>query len=105
MTEHVPQSGMLDKAALLALRETLRGKLLQPGDAQYDDARGVWNGMIDRRPGLIVRCHGVADSKTGTIPFCARQPRSFPTSFAWPPRDSCPSAALRNRDDRMFRRM
>jgi FAD/FMN-containing dehydrogenase len=61
MTEHVPQSGMPDKAALLALRETLRGKMLQPGDGQYDDARGIWNGMIDRRPGLIVRCHGVAD--------------------------------------------
>jgi FAD/FMN-containing dehydrogenase len=61
MTEHVPQSGMPDKAALLALRETLRGKLLQPGDGQYDDARGIWNGMIDKRPGLIVRCHGVAD--------------------------------------------
>jgi FAD/FMN-containing dehydrogenase len=61
MTEHVPQSGMPDKAALLALRETLRGKMLQPGDGQYDDACGIWNGMIDRRPGLIVRCHGVAD--------------------------------------------
>ena len=61
MTEHVPQSGIPDKAALLALRETLRGKMLQPGDRQYDAARGIWNGMIDRRPDLIVRCHGVAD--------------------------------------------
>ena len=40
---------------------SLRGPLLQPGDAGYDDARIVWNGMIDRRPALIARCAGVAD--------------------------------------------
>jgi FAD/FMN-containing dehydrogenase len=37
------------------------GELLGPGDAGYDDARQVWNGAIDRRPGLIARCTGVAD--------------------------------------------
>jgi FAD/FMN-containing dehydrogenase len=39
----------------------LRGTLVQPGDDEYDAVRVVWNGMIDRRPGLIARCHGVAD--------------------------------------------
>ncbi|MFC6718372.1 FAD-binding oxidoreductase [Natrialbaceae archaeon GCM10025810] len=37
------------------------GDLIRPGDPDYDDARAVWNGMIDRRPALIARCRGVAD--------------------------------------------
>jgi FAD/FMN-containing dehydrogenase len=39
----------------------LRGKLLRPSDDGYDDARKVWNGMIDRRPALIARCTEAAD--------------------------------------------
>lgn len=39
----------------------LRGTLLQPGDTGYDEARQIWNAMIDRRPGLIVRCRGTSD--------------------------------------------
>ena len=37
------------------------GELLRPGDHGFDDSRRVWNGAIDRRPGLIARCAGVAD--------------------------------------------
>jgi len=37
------------------------GQLLRPGDATYDDARRVHNGLIDKRPALIARCRGVAD--------------------------------------------
>jgi FAD/FMN-containing dehydrogenase len=36
-------------------RTTFRGEVVMPMDAAYDDARRVWNGMIDRRPALIVR--------------------------------------------------
>jgi hypothetical protein len=43
------------------LADTFRGELIAPGDAAYDDARAVYNGMIDRRPGLIARCADVAD--------------------------------------------
>ena len=42
-------------------RRSLRGDLLQPGDPDYDQARTVWNAMIDRRPALIARCIGPSD--------------------------------------------
>ena len=37
------------------------GELLQPGDHEYEDARRVHNGLVDRRPALIARCRGTAD--------------------------------------------
>ena len=37
------------------------GELLRPGDDGYDEARKIWNGMIERRPALIARCTGTAD--------------------------------------------
>lgn len=40
---------------------TLRGELIQPGDPSYDEARTVYNAMIDRHPRMIVRCADVAD--------------------------------------------
>src|SRR5215469_8477655 len=52
---------ILEEATVLNLAESLRGRLLQSGDAGYDEARRVWNGMIDRRPAIIARCAGAAD--------------------------------------------
>ena len=43
------------------LRSRVRGAIVQPGDEAYDSARKVYNGMIDKRPALIVRCVDVAD--------------------------------------------
>jgi FAD/FMN-containing dehydrogenase len=43
------------------LRAALRGQLLGGGDAGYDNARRIWNGMFDRHPALIARCAGAAD--------------------------------------------
>lgn len=51
----------LDEAVIEAFKASLRGDLIRPGDAAYDDARKIYNGMIDRRPGLIARCKDVAD--------------------------------------------
>lgn len=51
----------LDDHAVEEFRAGLRGELIVPDHAEYDEARRVWNGMIDRRPALIARCAGVAD--------------------------------------------
>ena len=40
----------LDEQAVAALRSQLRGELVEPGDAQYDEVRTVYNAMIDKRP-------------------------------------------------------
>jgi FAD/FMN-containing dehydrogenase len=44
-----------------ALRERLRGDVLQPGDAGYERARALWNAAVGTRPGAIARCQGTAD--------------------------------------------
>ncbi len=51
----------VDAAAIDAFTAAMRGPVLRPGDAGYDEARAIWNAMIDRRPGMIARCTGVAD--------------------------------------------
>ncbi|QQF02409.1 FAD-binding oxidoreductase [Sinorhizobium meliloti] len=57
------QSGitMVSAAAIEAFTARLRGRVLIATDAAYYEARTIWNGMIDRRPGLIVQCAGAAD--------------------------------------------
>jgi FAD/FMN-containing dehydrogenase len=52
---------ILEPAKIGRLEATLRGTLLRPGTDAYEAARRVHNAMIDRRPGLIVRCAGVSD--------------------------------------------
>jgi FAD/FMN-containing dehydrogenase len=46
------------------LQGSLRGSVLLPGEPAYDQARAIWNAMIDKRPALIVRCAGAADVRT-----------------------------------------
>ncbi len=46
---------------LTALRPQLRGSLCLQDEAGYDEARTIWNAMIDRRPGAVVRCRGASD--------------------------------------------
>ena len=60
----------MDNAALTALREGVRGTVTTAGDAGYDDARKVHNGMIDRRPAVIVRPANAGDVIT-TVLFAA----------------------------------
>ena len=51
----------LDETAVQTLRSQVRGELIRQGDGAYDEARKVYNGMIDRRPALIARCVDAAD--------------------------------------------
>ncbi|HEY1596676.1 MAG TPA: FAD-binding oxidoreductase [Thermoleophilaceae bacterium] len=52
---------VVGEASLQELEESLRGELIRPADAGYDEARAIWNGAIDKHPAAIVRCAGVAD--------------------------------------------
>jgi FAD/FMN-containing dehydrogenase len=51
----------LDQETVRGFTEGIRGAVLLPEDPSYDDARAIWNGLIDRRPALIVQCTGAAD--------------------------------------------
>jgi len=68
---------MIREEAIGAFRASLRGDILEPRDAQYDDSRKIWNGMIDKRPALIVRCAGVSD-----VLQCVRFARSHQVPVA-----------------------
>jgi FAD/FMN-containing dehydrogenase len=50
--------------AVRALAETFAGELVLPGDADYDSARAVWNGMIDGRPAIVARPAAADDVAT-----------------------------------------
>lgn len=56
-----PTGASLDKEALAALQQGVRGKVAVAGSPDYDEARTVWNAMIDRHPAVAVRCAGAAD--------------------------------------------
>jgi FAD/FMN-containing dehydrogenase len=47
--------------AVVELAARLDGEVLTDGHPEYERARRVWNGMIDKRPALIVRCAGTSD--------------------------------------------
>jgi len=52
---------MVPQTAIENLKKHLRGQLLRPQDPGYDEARKIWNGMIEKRPALIARCNGAGD--------------------------------------------
>ncbi len=51
----------LDEEAVQSFAGRLHGELVRPGDAGYDEARSIWNAMIDKRPALIARCENADD--------------------------------------------
>jgi FAD/FMN-containing dehydrogenase len=55
----------VSSSAVDELKTAMRGQVLLPGDASFDEARSIWNAMIDRRPAIILRCAGVADVRRG----------------------------------------
>ena len=50
-----------DSAAIANLRRNLKGPVSLPGDADYERGRRVWNGRVDKRPAVIVRCRSDED--------------------------------------------
>ncbi len=54
-------AGRLNGSDIAALRAGIRGEVLTPSSAAYDEARKTWNGMVDRRPAVIVRCTNAQD--------------------------------------------
>ena len=54
-------SEAINDAAVQQLKASMRGVIIQPGDASYDSARALYNAMIDKRPALIAQCRDVAD--------------------------------------------
>lgn len=61
VTRNTGGETVLSDGALDSLQAKLRGAILLASDAAYDDARTIWNALIDHRPALIVRCAGAAD--------------------------------------------
>jgi FAD/FMN-containing dehydrogenase len=52
---------------LAELRKLLEGEVIGPQDPAYDEARTLWNGMIDRRPAIIARCRTAADVASAVV--------------------------------------
>src|ERR1700748_157340 len=55
------RSAFMTSVHIEQFRSTVRGAVIQPGDGDYELARKVYNGMIDKRPALIVRCANESD--------------------------------------------
>src|SRR5262245_51126949 len=53
--EFSPSASSKPSMAVRAFAEAFAGEVVLPGDDGYDAARGGWNGMVDRRPALVVR--------------------------------------------------
>src|SRR6185369_12410024 len=52
---------MLDASRIAGFRASLRGQFIEPQDPSYEEARALYNGMIDKRPLMIARCADAAD--------------------------------------------
>ena len=62
-TAHVTSSGSpgFDEDQFATFRKDFKGSLIQPEDPEYDRAKKIWNGSIDKRPLIIARCQEIAD--------------------------------------------
>src|SRR5215204_793846 len=75
----MPVSKPLEEAVVQEFAANLRGELVRPEDDGYDATRAVFNGMVDKRPAMIVRCAGTSDviqginfARTHNLPLSVR---------------------------------
>ena len=61
ISENITTSCTVTREEISELQKILGNKILLEGDSEYDIARKVWNGMIDRRPAVIIQCHSSDD--------------------------------------------
>src|SRR5258708_38583964 len=61
LADHRKTEPTLQPSDLAQLRQTIRGDLVVPGDSGYEQARRVWNGMVDKRPAAVIYCTGSDD--------------------------------------------
>jgi FAD/FMN-containing dehydrogenase len=61
MAVETVEAAELDDLVIQEFESGLRGRILRPGDADYDVARRHYNALINKHPALIVQCAGVAD--------------------------------------------
>ena len=78
----------IGEATIAEFAAGLRGKVVRPGDADYDHERSIWNGAHDRRPTLIARCAGVADVIRWTLPDAGWRHRQGVPGRTWMQRPS-----------------
>jgi FAD/FMN-containing dehydrogenase len=64
MRAHDASVASVPGPALRAFGERFHGRLISPADEGYDEARSIWNGAIDRRPGLVARCADASDVRS-----------------------------------------
>ena len=63
VTNRRTKTAVPERVADETLEENFQGELIRPSNPAYEEARKVWNGMIDRHPALVARCSGVSDVK------------------------------------------
>ena len=56
-----PASLQVEETVFQNFKSSIRGQIIMKGDPTYEDERKVYNGMIDKKPGMIVKCRDVAD--------------------------------------------
>ena len=82
-------SAAFDDDSLAGLRDGLRGTAIVDTDEAYDEARTVFNAMIDRRPALIVQCEEPSDVVRAVAFARERGVRVAISSLAWRPHLKC----------------
>ena len=67
----------LGDATINELETGLAGSLVRPGDGEYEEARRIWNGAIDKHPAMIVRPAGTDETGEAHVERAARDAQAL----------------------------